>query len=111
LLSEELVEELILRPVSGSWILSLRESSAPRDIHLRKCDDNAIIVSLGRIALEVCLVYFLKYYRDGLADVDHLDFEATWDTGDACDFSLKVALHKPPVSAEEARKRLGLDAL
>lgn len=109
LLSEGLAEEVILRPVSGAWILSLHEAAVPRDIQLRRFDVNAIAVSLGRIALEAWLVFFLKYYRDGRAEVDHLDFEAAWDTGDACDFTLKVALHKPPVSADEARRRLGLD--
>ena len=111
LLGEKLVEELILRPTSRSWRLSLRESSIPRDIQLRRTENNVIALSLGRIALEVWLVFFLKYYRDGQADVDHLDFEAAWHTGAACDLTLKVALHKPPISADEARRRFGLDAL
>jgi hypothetical protein len=111
LLTEALVEEVVLRPATGLWALRLRGSGEPRDILLRRCDNAGLEMALGRIALEALLVFFLKYYRDGRADVDHLDMEATWDTGNACDVTLKVSRYKPPVSAEEARKRLGLDPL
>lgn len=33
----------------------------------------------------------LRYFRDGAAEVDHLDLEGLWHDGARCDLTLKVA--------------------
>ena len=54
--------------------------------------------------------FFLKYVRDGVAEVELIDLEATGDTGTEKKLfmMLKVPDAAPPVSAEEARRRLGM---
>jgi hypothetical protein len=54
--------------------------------------------------------FFLKYYRDGVAEVDHLDIEAQVNPPSKnCGYViLKVAKVKPPMTPEEVRKMLGL---
>jgi hypothetical protein len=58
--------------------------------------------------VEYLLHFFLRYYRDGMADVDHIDLPAVnSDTGDKGLYvTFKVQHSKPPVTPEEARRRL-----
>ena len=108
LVNEDLLDTLVIRPANAGWVLRVRTSSTPRDIRMQWYATKRLEVRLGQIELERWLVFFLKYYRDGWAEVDHLDSEATWDTGQPCDLTLKVANSAPPVSEDEARRRLGL---
>jgi len=59
---------------------------------------------------EYWLCFFLRGVRDGMAEVDHIDVEAdsSSSTEPAGFFVLKVPNAAPPVSAEEARRRLGM---
>jgi hypothetical protein len=57
--------------------------------------------------LDYLLHFFLKYYRDGVAQVDHLDLEAGSGNDDAA-ITFKVSDAVEPLTAEEARRRLGL---
>jgi hypothetical protein len=61
--------------------------------------------------LEYWLCFFLRGVRDGMAEVDHIDVEA--DSSSSAElpgfFVLKVPNAAPPVSAEEARRRLGME--
>lgn len=52
--------------------------------------------------------FFLKYYRDGVADVDHLDLEAINADTEKKDIyiTFRVPDSRPPVSPEEAERRL-----
>jgi hypothetical protein len=54
--------------------------------------------------------FFLKYYRDGVGEVDHVDLEvaSATESSDAS-ITFKVPEAVLPLSAEEAKKRLGLD--
>jgi hypothetical protein len=58
--------------------------------------------------VEYLLQFFLKYYRDGMADVDHIDLDAVnADTGDKGLYvTFRVQHSKPPVTPEEAQRRL-----
>lgn len=63
-------------------------------------------VSLNPQALSYVLAFFIRYYRDGYATVDHIDIEDEKRVGDYITFRVKE--YTPPLSAEEARRRLGI---
>jgi hypothetical protein len=60
--------------------------------------------------LDYLLHFFLKYYRDGFAEVDHLDLEvvAANERQDAS-VTFKVPESAQPLSPEQAKKRLRLE--
>lgn len=58
--------------------------------------------------LDYLLHFFLKYYRDDLAEVDHIDLEVLTASGKDASITFKVAKAMTPLSVEEAKKRLGL---
>jgi hypothetical protein len=107
LLKEGLVDALVL---SGN-----RELEVQKDQSIDKADRAKVNIKSSRvqivvhpIELDYWLSFFLKYYRDGIAEVDHLDVEAI-DVSKAHEqlyvvFQVRDAA--PPVSAEEARRRL-----
>jgi hypothetical protein len=68
-------------------------------------------LKLSSTELEYWLCFFLRGVRDGMAEVDHIDVEADPSSGSELPgfFVLKVPNAAPPVSAEEARRRLGLE--
>lgn len=75
LLSEGLVPELSLR--------HLREETKVRlsvtETHARSVGtimDDGLHLGLSRTELESWIAFFLRYYRDGVAQVNHLDLEA-----------------------------------
>lgn len=77
---------------------SANVSLAPNEVHIR----------VDPAELECWLDFFLKYYRDGVAQVRHIDVEALL-IGDQPEdiyvtFTVKDAV--APMSAEEARKIL-----
>jgi hypothetical protein len=65
-------------------------------------------VAMTRNNLEYVQHFFLKYYRDGVAEVDHLDLQAIdAETGDKEVYvTFRAPESKPPVTPEEARRRL-----
>ena len=109
LLHEELIDKLSLRPSTGRWTLRLHRSGRACDSRLSRYGEQRLELALSQLELERWLVFFLKYHRDGQAEVDHLDVETTWTTGVPCDLVLKVSQFAAPVSADEARRRLGLE--
>jgi hypothetical protein len=72
------------------------ESGAPTECEITRGD------------LEYLMHFFLKYYRDGIADVDHIDFDAIdVNTGNSELYvTFKVPDSRPAVTQEEARRRL-----
>jgi len=60
--------------------------------------------------LDYLLHFFLKYYRDGVAEVDHLDLQVSSGTSGEPESYITFVVPDAvlPVSEEEARKRLGL---
>lgn len=108
LLNEDLVDAVVIRPLNAGWVLRLRRGSRSYGTRFRWYAKNHLDVDVVDVELERWLGFFLKSYRDGSPEVDHLDVEGTMDDGVACNFTLKVADAAPPVSDEEARRRLGL---
>jgi hypothetical protein len=106
LLKEQLVERVIFRAEQGSWVVRLGRADGAREVLFSKYAPRRLEIQLGETELERWLVFFLKYFRDGVAEVDHLDVEGTLASGQRFDLVLKVACAAPPVSADEARRRL-----
>ena len=74
------------------------------------CSETAWEIQIGVDPLEYAIAFFLEYYRDEAASVDHIDIEADHREGDEDSLMivLKVANARPPLSSEELRSKLGL---
>lgn len=104
LLAEGLVERLRLRDVSARSMGQLVRSTNPRDVRLRHPSGQVLELTLGQVELERWRTFFLKYHRDGFAEVDHLDLEALGEDGSWRDVTLKVAAFSPRTTGHEARR-------
>jgi hypothetical protein len=73
-------------------------------------DGESATIILSSTELEALMHFFLRTVRDRGAEVDHLDIDAcpTSAGGRAGNFVLRFPHATGPVSAEEARRRLGL---
>jgi hypothetical protein len=109
MLWHRLVESLSLQG-SGVTLVFGRCGSDGDARALVSWKDRGAALKLSSKELEYWLCFFLRGVRDGMAEVDHIDVEA--DPSSSAElpgfFVLKVPNAAPPVSAEEARQRLGL---
>ncbi len=109
LLLEGLVMELSLRhPQQHPRVrISVGETSARASATV---SDDGLHVGVSRTELESWMSFFLRYYRDGVAEVDHLDLEAHASDGEAKTVYvlLRVGKFGQPLSGDEARRKLGL---
>ncbi len=73
-------------------------------------DDGRSRLELVARDLKTILCFLLRYYRDGYGAVDHIDIEvdAKRTNNDRPYVTVVVADSAPPVSDDEARRRLGL---
>lgn len=110
LLSNNLVAAMDLVGMSGD-VLSISKHNKPGTYAARVAwRKKAALIELSPIELEALMTFCLLAVRDGVAQVDHVDIEATSARSGEQDgsFVLKFPQAAPPVSAEEARRRLGL---
>jgi hypothetical protein len=77
LLQEGLAASLLVSDGSGRPRLSVSTNDAiSRNQRARiNWERDVPALELGRVELEAWLHFFLKYYRDGVAEVDHIDLE------------------------------------
>lgn len=69
---------------------------------------NCLELHVSPTELQYWIRFFGKYYLEGVADVDHIDVETQPAKGSrSTSLTLKVLRAVAPVSAEEARRRLG----
>jgi hypothetical protein len=111
LLKEGLTEGLLISEARGKQKLEIETTGTPVDRLRAK-----LMLAADRTQLRVShhdlgylLHFFLKYYRDGIGEVDHLDLQAvSGEEGDMdCYATFIILTSRPPVSAEEAKRRLG----
>lgn len=108
LLKERLVDTLLLRPARGDWVVRLGRADAAREIRMSRSAPRRLEILLGETELERWFFFFLRYFRDRRAEVDHLDIEGESDaTGERFDLALRVPHASPPVGDREARNLLG----
>lgn len=113
LMKEGLTDGLVISPAAGKGNVELRvdASLSPQDrIRGSLGKAGAVHFGLTTNVLDFLLVFGLKCYRDGWAEVDHVDLEAQiegiHDLQNAY-FTVHFQEFAPPVSAEEAKRRLG----
>lgn len=108
LLAAAMADSVTLRHRAGGIRVKIsRGDVVGRAIAERTAD--RLTLTLSDTELGYWLLYFLRYYRDGVADVNHIDLEAASNapSGGVVDVRVRVARAVPPVSPEEARRRLG----
>lgn len=112
LLREGLIESLTI--IDGSEAYSLRISLDPSlnaqraTVEFRR-DGADVLISTTE--LDYWRHFSLKYHRDGVGEVNHIDVEVPSRDPDAVrglGLVLQIPDALPPISEEEARRRLGL---
>jgi hypothetical protein len=105
LLNEDLIDRLDLVDTPGARVFRLRRSTGATSIALR---EDEIKLALDGVALEAWLYFTLRAVRDGMAEVDHMDFETRDYENQLVDVIVQYPSSAPAVSPEEARRRLEL---
>jgi hypothetical protein len=110
LLERSLVDTIDIRDNDSNTILAIS-----RSLHSKKGGQNIVrwegekaLLDVVPRELDYWLHWFLKYYRDGVADVNHIDVEAT-GSGKSLSLMYKIAHTRPPMSEVEARKLLDMN--
>ncbi|MCP5468845.1 MAG: hypothetical protein H7A32_06210, partial [Deltaproteobacteria bacterium] len=74
-----------------------------------KLEQNKLYLELSENELEYWIYFFLIDYRDGMAEVDHIDLETKRIKGEpAVDIVLQRSHARPPLSPEELERKLGV---
>jgi hypothetical protein len=112
LLKEGLMESFAVREASGTRGIEI--NIVPQDKN-----DPSLLLGLSKTiragvtlnSLEYVQYFFLKYYRDGVAEVDHLDLEGVLasEEHEEVYLTFKVPDSAPPISEEELKRRLELE--
>lgn len=107
LLKEGLIDSLDLVDVDSAQAIRLQASSQATSVQIGR---GKIVLSLREIELERWVHFTLRTVRDGVAEVDHFDVEAMPEKLGTHAITVVVAFPSsvPPVSPDEARRRLGL---
>lgn len=112
MLEKRLIESLTVRSDSHDPF-SLQIQNGPGDASgaTVKWSDQRAKLCISRTELESWIAFFLTYYRDGIASVDHLDVDVPASGKDSTKgifLVMRVSHALQPVSETEARRRLGL---
>ena len=110
LLKEGLIETLTVAEERGGAAVKIRVLDKPKvpgraNVNFRS---DMSQLEVPRTSLEYIQAFFLRYYRDEVSEVDHVDLEAIdSDTGKRDEYiTFCVPDSRPPVSAKEAEERL-----
>jgi hypothetical protein len=98
--SLELAPSTINRP---SMTLEI-DSTAPRGRFAIRETTNSLVVRLSSNLLEVRLALLLRYVRDGIGEVNHVDLEGERTTGVPTTLTLMVPRARPPMSPAEVAR-------
>jgi hypothetical protein len=106
LLLQGLAESLTVRsPKGGTLLLSLLADKRVRRSAVSCGGTDKLRFDLSRTQAEYLQTVLLRAYRDGMADVDHVHIEGAL-AGTAYDLTFFFGASRPPMSAEEAARRL-----
>ena len=103
LLQDGLVDAVLFRRIDSSEKIELCIATENQS-HVNEYKDR-VVVSLTKSDLDYIRSFFLRYYRDGVAEVDHLDIQNS--DGGYTTFCAEQSV--PPVSAGEAKRRLNME--
>jgi hypothetical protein len=111
-LREELAKELVCLLPDRSSRFSVQIGvfdSLSQRAKLLELGDMSVKIAISSQELDYWLAFFLRYFRDGFAEVDHIDVEMDEsEVAEKVMLTLKVDEAVSPVSEDEARKRLRL---
>jgi hypothetical protein len=100
----------VVGDLSGEKVLKLRLRIKPEDDPKARISfkSDTSLVELTPMGLKYMQYFFLRYYRDGVAKVDHIDIEAIGIDSEITDvyLTMRVGSSRPSVSPEEAKQRL-----
>jgi len=108
LLQEGLIESFIFRhnSLESRRLVEFRlETVSQSNV---KEISNRIMISFTNRDLDCIRHFSLRYYRDGVAEVDHIDIETSGDTYNGY-ITILVEESVPPVSPDEAKRRLNIE--
>lgn len=111
LLKEGLIPVLLIqeRTAKGKLEIQLTGQTKHRARTQASFESNTTRVRMTPDDLDYLLHFFLKYFRDGVAEVDHLDLDVASQTNNQdATITFKVPESAKSLSAEEAKRRLGL---
>lgn len=111
LIRERLIDSALLVDIRTNKKLRVQLGSAERrTIAAPSQNGDRLDLVLAPTDLDYVLHGFLKYYRDGVAEVDHFDVQADFGTNSGADGYVTFVAPDaaPPVTEEEARRRLGI---
>jgi hypothetical protein len=113
LLKEELTQSLTIVGADGRLSLRLQRQM-PKLGHRGtvRWKENVAELALADTELDMWLHFFLKYHRDKIGEVDHIDAEFTpLSPADARELylTLEVPLAAPPISEQELERMLAAD--
>jgi hypothetical protein len=103
LLLDNLVVAVVFRRLDSSEPIEFRVATENQS-HIEG-GNGRLAVYLAASDLDFVRHFFLRYYRDGFADVDHIDIQNS--DGGYTTFYAEQSV--PPVSAEEAKRLLGME--
>lgn len=110
LLKENLIESLVIS--NDTFRLELLKDNRIPESERAQMEWNSEPkkLRLTQTELDYWIAFFLQYYRDGVAAVDHLDVEISpaHPREKEIGITIKVANVSPPLSEKEIRQRLGL---
>lgn len=106
LLLEGMVTSIKLRASTGpSIILTLIEGDKVAKTEVSTDADGTLIFTIGRNQAEYLQAVFLRAYRDGMAEVNHVHIEGNRN-GDPFDLTVMFDSYGEPMTSEEADKLL-----
>jgi hypothetical protein len=107
LLKDGLIDALVVSEIDDRYKIHLEIaiSVARGKIH-GNLNSGAVHIQLIPVDIAYLLAMCLKYYRDGYAEVDHVDIESKLEVDENAYVTVKFADYASSLSSEEAKKRL-----
>ena len=106
LLKERLIDKLDLVSTDGGHVIRVQRAVQVTSVQLGRAKT---VLTLHEVELERWQYFTLRAVRDGAAEVDHFDVDAILEGGtNVATVTVAFPSSVPPVSPEEARRRLGL---
>jgi hypothetical protein len=96
--------QLTLSSASSDTVLAVSKENSSVEVR----DTRRFLVSMSRNDLEFIVSYLLAWYRDGFAEVNHIDLEliGAEDCGRNCTLVVRAEASRYPMNGEEAQRML-----
>jgi hypothetical protein len=96
--------QLTLSSASSDTVLAVSKEYSSVEVR----DTRRFLVSMSRNDLEFIVSYLLAWYRDGFAEVNHIDLELSGaeDCGRNCTLVVRAEASRYPMNGEEAQRML-----